>query len=246
MRKVFLLIISVIFIFVLSGCNKKSATQIGDKSSQTTSGEAMKFETPKKSAHYESNTPFHGAVVAGVPVNVVIDFNFDLAKGSDISITKDRMEYGVGEVVIDENKLAMRRKMNPAAQDGVYEVNYKACWPDGSCHDGNFQFAVDRTKSSEFEDMLGKSEVAVRLSEIAFRMQNIRISAGTKVTWINDDEVEHYVNSDSHPAHTYFLLQNSQALSKGDSFSVTFDKEGIYPYHCSAHASSMTGAILVE
>jgi hypothetical protein len=25
---------------------------------------------------------------------------------------------------------------------GLYLVKYTACWPDGSCHDGQFAFAV--------------------------------------------------------------------------------------------------------
>ena len=84
------------------------------------------------------------------------------------------------------------------------------------------------------------------MSEIQFAPVNIKISQGTEVTWINDDEEEHFVNTDSHPAHTYFLEQNSRSLGKGDSYSLMFDKPGIYPYHCSAHESSMKASILVD
>ena len=204
------------------------------------------FSNPKKSAHYESNTPAHAAVLAGVPINVVLDFNFDLAKPSEIKILKDDTDYGVGETVIDTNKLAMRRNMMVDAPDGLYTVKYNACWPDTSCHDGYFQFAIDRSKSQNYDDMIGKNDVVIKLSQIKFEPQNIKVSKGTKVTWVNDDSVEHYVNSDSHPAHTYYLAQNSKALKNGESFSLTFDKVGIYPYHCSAHASSMVASLLVE
>ena len=200
----------------------------------------------KKSAHYESNTPAHGSVLAGVPVNVVIDFNFDLAEGSSISIKAGDKEYGAGETVIDSNKLAMRRDMDVNAPDGLYTVNYIACWPDGSCHDGHFQFNIDRTKGDAYEDLRNKNEVTVKLSEISFKPRNIRISRGTKVNWVNEDEVIHYVNTDAHPSHTYYPEQNSRALKKGDTFSITFDKAGAYPYHCSAHARVMTGTIIVE
>ncbi|MBI2327066.1 copper resistance protein CopC [Candidatus Curtissbacteria bacterium] len=234
---------------ILAGC-KKISPNVGppgqSPAGQVQNNNKFKFENPKKSAHYESNTPAHGAVLAGVPINVVIDFNFDLAEGSAISIKNDGREYGIADVVIDKNKLAMRRKMDPAAPDGVYTVSYKACWPDGSCHEGNFQFAIDRTKSQSYEDMVGKSEVIVGLSEISFKPMNLKIKKGTKVVWINDDNVEHYVNTDSHPAHTYYLSQNSKSLASGDSYSLTFNEAGVYPYHCSAHASNMTGSILVE
>lgn len=204
------------------------------------------FEDPKKSAHFESNTPSHGAILAGVPINIVIDFNFDLAKPSEIMIQKDGSNYGVGESVIDDNKLVLRRKMNSNSPDGLYKVNYKACWPDGSCHDGNFAFAIDRSLSEGFVDQTGKKEVTIKLSHIMFDPQNIKISKGSKVTWVNEDSVKHYINTDSHPAHTYFLLQNSKALEKGESYSTYFDIPGIYPYHCSTHADTMIGNILVE
>lgn len=246
-RFVFFSIILILASLILVGCKKVSpGTSESQKSEGTKVVGDFNFINPKKSAHYESNTPAHGMVLAGVPINVVVDFNFDLAKGSEISIVKDGREYGVGDAIIDSNKLAMRRNMDSVAPDGVYTVNYKACWPDGSCHGGSFQFAIDRLKSSGFEDLTGKSEVMVRLSGIAFNPQNIRVGSGTTITWINDDEVEHYVNTDSHPAHTYLPFWNSKALKKGDAYSVTLEGTGIYPYHCSFHASSMVGAILVE
>jgi plastocyanin len=84
------------------------------------------------------------------------------------------------------------------------------------------------------------------MKDIAFVAKEMRVSKGTKVIWTNSDSVEHYVNTDAHPSHTYYPKQNSRALKKGDTFSVTFDTPGVYPYHCSAHAASMTGSIIVE
>lgn len=206
----------------------------------------LTFTAPKKSAHYESNTPEHGSTLAGVPVNVVINFNFDLAKGSEINIEMKGKDFSTGETIIDEGKLAMRKKMDPTSPDGLYTVNYKACWADGSCHEGSFQFVVDKKLISEFVDMTGKKEVAVDLKDIAFNPKSVKISKGTKITWVNQDSVEHTVNTDSHPAHTYYPAQNSRTLKKGDTYSVTFTEAGIYLYHCTPHAASMKGKILVD
>lgn len=206
----------------------------------------FEFQNPKKSAHYETNTPNHGTILAAPPINIVIDFNFDLAPPSAISVMRDGKEYATDSTVIDNNKLSMRRNFDSTAPDGLYRVSYNACWPDRTCHDGNFDFAIDRSLASEFRDLRNQKEVTIRMSEIKFLPQNIRISPNTKLTWINDDEIEHYVNTDSHPAHTYFLQQNSRALKKGESYQVTFIQAGIYPYHCSAHASNMIGNILVD
>jgi plastocyanin len=203
------------------------------------------FGTPKKSPHWESNTPEHGAILAAVPINIVIDFNFDLGPGSDISIMSNGKEYTIGETIIDDNKLAMRHTMDPGAPDGFYRVEYQACWPDGSCHDGYFEFSIDRSKAEEYEDLHDRNEVAVTMKDIAFVPQKIRVSPGTKIVWTNEDSVPHYVNTASHPTHTYYIKMNSKALNKGDTYAITLDTPGIYPYHCSAH-TNMNGSIIVE
>ena len=202
--------------------------------------------TEKKTPHYESSTPANDMILAAAPPNVTIDFNFDLSDKSSIELTKDGSDYGSGQTSVDENKLAMRHAMKPDAPDGLYLVKYTACWPDNSCHDGQFSFELDRTKINAFKDMRGQKEVTVKMSQIMFEPMELRISKGTKVTWVNDDEATHYVNTDSHPAHTHIPALNSKALKKGDSYSFTFEDTGAYPYHCSAHASTMTGAIVVE
>mgnify|MGYP001573672222 FL=1 len=208
--------------------------------------ESSKFEKPKKSAHYESNTPAHSAILAAAPLNVVIDFNFDLTPPSSIKIEKDGTDYGVGETKIDPSALALRRDFSSEAPDGLYKVSYSACWSDTSCHDGYFQFTIDRKAKVGFSDLKNQKEVTIKLSQIKFNPFKVLVSPGTKVTWVNDDAVTHTVNTDSHPAHTYYLPQNSRKLEKDDSYSVVFDKPGIYPYHCSPHAATMQGQIVVE
>ncbi len=204
------------------------------------------FTNPKKSPHYESNTPAHGAILPAPPASVVIDFNFDLAPGSKISIQKDGTEYGLGQTTIDTNKLAMRRSMSQGAADGLYSVFYTACWPDGSCHDGNFQFALNRSLVSNAIDYRGGQKPAVYMAKSSFTPQTIRVPAGATVTWTNNDAYIHYVNTDAHPSHTYEPGMNSKALALGETYSFTFTKPGVYPYHCSSHADTMTGMVVVD
>ena len=206
----------------------------------------VSFGTPKKTAHFESSTPEHGATLPAPPINVTIDFNFDLVSNSAVTITKDGKEYGKGDTTISANKLSLQRALDQSAPDGLYIVTYKACWPDKTCHDGRFEFAIDRTAASAALDLRGRSHVTVNLKDITFRPQAIRISKGTTVKWQNDDDVEHYVNTDAHPSHTYFPPQNSPVLANGATYTTTFAAPGAYPYHCSAHASSMRGMIIVE
>lgn len=223
----------------------------------TVANNVSDFQNPKKSAHYESNTPAHGAILPAPPINVVIDFNFDLAEPSEIRVfssgvknpatgTTSPISIAVGKTIIDENKLTMRIAIDPNALDDLYTVEYNACWPDKSCHDGYFQFKIDGSSGGSFTDLRGKKEVMVDMDEIAFKPANIRISKGTTVIWTNKEPVVHYVNTDSHPAHTYFPDQNSKALEKDDTHSVTFESPGAYPYHCSTHEDLMKGMIWVE
>src|SRR3990167_931351 len=166
---ILILIIVVGFVawtkFIKQPISAPNADQTQQINNQTTSPGSFSFANPKKSAHYESNTPAHGEVLAGVPINVALDFNFDLAKPSETKILKDGADFGIGETIIDSNKLAMRRNVKADAPDGVYTVEYKACWPDKSCHDGNFQFAIDRGQAQNYEEMTGKKEVTVNLSD---------------------------------------------------------------------------------
>ncbi len=220
---------------------------VDDKKSENSDNTGdVKFDNPKKGAHFETSTPAHGSTVAAVPAGVVIDFNFDLATNSTIQITKDGKDYGIGQATVDANKLALRRQMDLSAPDGVYTVNYSGCWPDKTCHDGHFQFAINRNLAGSYEDRRGQKELTIKMSQIKFQPMNIQLSSGTKVTWVNDDSAEHYINTDSHPAHSHIPSLNSKALAKGASYSYTFNDQGAYPYHCSAHAANMTGNILVD
>jgi plastocyanin/methionine-rich copper-binding protein CopC len=205
------------------------------------------FETPVKSPHYVDNVPAHAAILPAVPINVIVNFDFDIISPSEIVITgPDNEVYSHGDILIDDNKLGMRVMMAADAPDGLYSVQYRACWPDGSCHDGSFQFAIDRSLESEFADLRGQSEVLINMSENRFEPQDIIIDAGTTVTWINNDPLEHYINTDPHPGHNYYPDKNSSALSTGETFTIELNVPGYYPYHCSAHPETMRAIIIVK
>jgi plastocyanin/methionine-rich copper-binding protein CopC len=205
------------------------------------------FETPVKSPHYVDNVPAHAAVIPDVPINIVVNFDFDVIPPSEIVVTgQDSQVYSFGDTAIDDNKLGMRVMMDPESPDGKYQVDYKACWPDGSCHDGMFQFAIDRTLASAFTDLRGQSEITVNMENNSFELQDIIIDAGTTLTWINSDSVDHYINTDPHPGHNYYPDQNSRALAGGETYSITLNTPGYYPYHCSAHPETMKAVIIVR
>ena len=66
----------------------------------------------------------------------------------------------------------------------------------------------------------------------------------TGVDWLED--AGHFINTESHPEHTYFPEQSSTEIKKGGDFSLVFEKPGQYNYHCSAHVpQGMLGSIIV-
>lgn len=201
-----------------------------------------------KTPHFVDSTPLHNETYAVQPVNVTANFNFDLAPGSQISVTStNNQEWSDGEVLIEDNKTALKKDLKQSMTDGDYKVKYKTCWADRSCHDGQFMFKVDSTKKSEYQDVRGKKEVTVDMKDIKFKENKIIISPGVKVTWSNNDSVGHYVNTETHPEHTYFPGQNSQEISQGETYSVTLQTPGQYNYHCSAHVpEGMLGSIIVS
>lgn len=78
----------------------------------------------------------------------------------------------------------------------------------------------------------------IKIDNFSFSPQQLTIAAGTKVVWVNNDDVPHTVVG----THQEF---RSKALDTGDRFSFTFTKAGTFDYFCSVHPM-MTGKIVVQ
>jgi plastocyanin len=81
------------------------------------------------------------------------------------------------------------------------------------------------------------AEAAVTIEGFAFGPQTLEITAGTTVTWTNND-------SASHTATATDGSWDTGNLDTGASGSITFDTPGTYTYVCAYHPS-MTGTIIV-
>lgn len=71
----------------------------------------------------------------------------------------------------------------------------------------------------------------VEMKDLSFSPTTIKIKAGTKVTWTNQDSVKHDVAPDKASED----FKGSELLAKGESYSFTFKKIGTYTYHCTPH-----------
>jgi plastocyanin len=64
----------------------------------------------------------------------------------------------------------------------------------------------------------------------------IQVSAGTTVTWTNNDHFTHSVKVQDGPDHV---------IRPGESVSIAFDTPGEYPYICTFHSQDMQGQVIV-
>jgi plastocyanin len=90
----------------------------------------------------------------------------------------------------------------------------------GGCHAGMTQGEGDR----------------VDMVDACFTPSILQVDPGTEVTFTNKDPIGHNVS-----AYDWGQLD---AMGRGESFTATFNEEGIYPFACSYHPA-MTGAVVV-
>jgi plastocyanin len=75
----------------------------------------------------------------------------------------------------------------------------------------------------------------VAIEQCSFTPGTLQVEAGTTVTFINSDPILHAVTGSG---------WGSLDLAKGDSFSQTFETEGVFAFSCYLHPG-MVGAIVV-
>lgn len=80
--------------------------------------------------------------------------------------------------------------------------------------------------------------VAVEISGFAFNPKEIRIPAGTKVIWTNQDSARHTVTANNGEF-------GSQLFGKGETFEFTFSQKGTFAYYCMPHPN-MKATVIVE
>ena len=97
---------------------------------------------------------------------------------------------------------------------------------------------VSCSKSSGTSNNAPPEPNTVSIINMTFTPATITVTAGTTVTWKNNDNMTHTVTADD---DSY----DSGNIGAGGSFSKKFSIAGTYPYHCSIHPS-MTGKVVVN
>jgi amicyanin len=81
------------------------------------------------------------------------------------------------------------------------------------------------------------ADVAVKIGNFTFGPQDLKVKAGTTVTWTNEDDMPHTIVSPN--------SFRSKVLETDGTYSFTFTTPGAYKYFCSLHPH-MTGTVVVE
>jgi plastocyanin len=86
----------------------------------------------------------------------------------------------------------------------------------------------------------GAQEEEVAIDNFSFTPTKLMVKPGTKVTWVNHDDVPHTVTSRARPR-----ALDSGTLDTDGRYSHVFEKPGTYDYFCAVHPR-MTGQIVVK
>jgi plastocyanin len=68
----------------------------------------------------------------------------------------------------------------------------------------------------------------VKIADFKFAPEKVTVQAGTKLTFVNDDDANHTATAQDKSFDT-------KTLGKGGTASVTLNKPGTYKYYCAFH-----------
>lgn len=101
------------------------------------------FTTELRPDAVTATSPAHRSRLKALPVELAVAFQRVVIGTPTVSVRRDGVEYAAGDAVTSSDQLTIRRGLLPAAPDGVYTVNYYACFADNDCATGYFQFSLE-------------------------------------------------------------------------------------------------------
>jgi amicyanin len=122
-----------------------------------------------------------------------------------------------------------------------YQTANQGTAPQGSSNPKTSPATTPATNSAETTPSPAANQPsgAVTIQNFAFSPADLKIKKGDTVTWTNEDSAPHQIASD-----TTGKFQGP-SISKGQTYSFTFNDTGTFPYHCVIHPM-MKATITVE
>jgi plastocyanin len=189
----------------------------------------------------------HGTVLTLVQYKAQVDAQGNPVKGANGRFMK-------GDLVaftVMEKRPGFGAEYPPELRNGDWEyaafsadgklnekANYKGCFQCHKPHEAqDFVISLASVKGGYGEAAMGASDV--KISAFAFGPGKVAVAPGKKVTWLNDDASPHQVTV------TTGGQKRGPVMTKGQSYTHTFDTAGVYDYICGLHPS-MKGQVEVK
>ncbi len=105
------------------------------------------------------------------------------------------------------------------------------------------------------EDLTAQKEVSMDIASFEYEKNNIKVTAGTKVTWTNRDSTAHNVMLIDEataqqvveaPTEMSEDILSGPLLDEGESYSFTFNEVGSFDYRCAPHPNMVANVTVVE
>jgi plastocyanin len=100
-----------------------------------------------------------------------------------------------------------------------------------------YRGAMVRSATNAQNISLAPNEIGI--ANFSFGPSTLTVKSGTKVVFINNDEIPHLI------ASTQNKFKQSTLLDTNQRFTITLTKPGTYDYYCSLHPA-MQGKIIVQ
>ncbi|MGQ0466518.1 MAG: cupredoxin domain-containing protein [Sporichthyaceae bacterium] len=89
------------------------------------------------------------------------------------------------------------------------------------------------------QESASAASTAVSIKDYSYQAETVAVSVGDTVRWTNKDLAMHDVTTSKAP-----VKFASKLLKKGQSFSYTFTKPGVYEYFCSPHPNMVAKVVV--
>jgi plastocyanin len=246
----------VLVIVAAAACSGESATQSSDdqtnppaqNNARGTRGSASSNSAPAKRIDPRRNgfeiglgewaiTAESQAIRPG-PVTFVIHNRGTVPHGFEIELEGESSGHGSGDLFKAETGLLQpgeSTRMSVSLGPGVHKIE---CLVEGHDDMGMEDLLDVRADAPLVKDQSQSEPGQVAIVDFAFAPEVAEVTAGTRVTWNNDDPAEHTVTAIDGDFE-------SNNLAEGESFSFTFDRPGTFAYRCVIHPE-MEGAVNVR
>lgn len=100
-------------------------------------------------------------------------------------------------------------------------------------------FVIDPAKFAGTTAAAAVKSYTIDIRDFSFGSEPLTVEAGSTITFVNHDEMEHNAVAVDGSFATPLLKQ-------GESYTITLTKAGTYDYYCELHKRFMTGKIIVQ